>query len=168
MTLIKGLFTAHQHEESWAIAHRILIPTFGPLAIKGMFPGMQDIAGQLLQKWARFGDHRIDVPAEFTRLTLDTIALCTFSHRFNSFYSEQDPPMVGAMVRTLIAAGAKIRRVPGTAWLYQRSDAATKEDIALQHKIADDVSVEQRTVDDSWFESASTRAKVRGICSMPC
>jgi hypothetical protein len=34
-----GLFTAHSHEREWAIAHRILMPEFGPLAIRQMFDG---------------------------------------------------------------------------------------------------------------------------------
>lgn len=35
-----GLFTAHYPgEENWAIAHRILVPAFGPLSIRGMFDG---------------------------------------------------------------------------------------------------------------------------------
>ena len=33
-----------------AIAHRILIPAFGPLSIRNMFPGMVDIATQLVEK----------------------------------------------------------------------------------------------------------------------
>jgi cytochrome P450/NADPH-cytochrome P450 reductase len=45
-----GLFTAHGDEESWAIARRILVPAFGPLSIRNMMPGMQDIASQLIQK----------------------------------------------------------------------------------------------------------------------
>lgn len=37
---------------------------------------MHDVASQLVLKWARFGpDHDIDVSSDFTRLTLDTIAL---------------------------------------------------------------------------------------------
>lgn len=35
-----GLFTAMPGEENWAIAHRTLIPAFGPLPIQSMFPGM--------------------------------------------------------------------------------------------------------------------------------
>ena len=31
----------------------------------------------------------IDVAGDMTRLTLDTIGLCAFSYRFNSFYSER-------------------------------------------------------------------------------
>jgi cytochrome P450/NADPH-cytochrome P450 reductase len=34
-----GLFTAHGYEKNWGIAHRILLPAFGPASIRGMFPG---------------------------------------------------------------------------------------------------------------------------------
>jgi hypothetical protein len=36
-----------------AIAHRILIPAFGPLSIRNMFEGMVDIATQLMEKASR-------------------------------------------------------------------------------------------------------------------
>jgi cytochrome P450 / NADPH-cytochrome P450 reductase len=40
-----GLFTAeYPGEENWAIAHRVLVPAFGPLAIRGMFDGEYCIA----------------------------------------------------------------------------------------------------------------------------
>lgn len=35
-----GLFTAHTDEKEWGIAHRILMPAFGPLAIREMFDGL--------------------------------------------------------------------------------------------------------------------------------
>ena len=34
-----GLFTAHPGEHAWGVAHRILVPSFGPLAIRDMFDG---------------------------------------------------------------------------------------------------------------------------------
>ena len=34
-----GLFTANEGEHNWAVAHRILMPAFGPLSIKAMFGG---------------------------------------------------------------------------------------------------------------------------------
>ena len=46
----EGLFTAHGHEPNWAIAHRILIPAFGPLSIRSMFDGMFEISSQLILK----------------------------------------------------------------------------------------------------------------------
>lgn len=70
-----GLFTARHREPSWELAHRVLMPAFGPLNIKEMFPEMLDIASQLVLKWARYGPkNTINTTADFTRLTLDSIA----------------------------------------------------------------------------------------------
>jgi cytochrome P450/NADPH-cytochrome P450 reductase len=35
-----GLFTAFGDEENWGLAHRILMPAFGPMSIRNMFDGM--------------------------------------------------------------------------------------------------------------------------------
>ena len=34
-----GLFSAHSGEHAWGVAHRTLVPSFGPLAIRDMFNG---------------------------------------------------------------------------------------------------------------------------------
>ena len=34
-----GLFTAHPGEHAWEVAHRLLSPSFGPLAVRDMFDG---------------------------------------------------------------------------------------------------------------------------------
>ena len=71
-----GLFTAYHGEPNWASAHRTLVPAFGPIGIKDMFDEMYDIATQLVAKWARMGsDVAINVTDDYTRLTLDSIAL---------------------------------------------------------------------------------------------
>ncbi|KAJ5469625.1 Bifunctional cytochrome NADPH reductase [Penicillium diatomitis] len=107
-----GLFTAnYPGEENWAIAHRILVPAFGPLMIRGMFDDMYDIATQLVMKWARQGPTTpITVTDDFTRLTLDTIALCALGTRFNSFYHDEMHPFVEAMVGLLSGSGNRARR----------------------------------------------------------
>lgn len=106
-----GLFTAHGDEPNWGKAHRILMPAFGPIAIRGMFDSMLDIADQMFVRWERFGPNAaIDVPDNMTRLTLDTIALCAFDYRFNSFYQNEMHPFVAAMVGTLQEAGDRSRR----------------------------------------------------------
>jgi cytochrome P450/NADPH-cytochrome P450 reductase len=65
---------------------------------------MHDIASQLVMKWARKGDdYKIPVTSDFTRLTLDTIALCAMDYRFNSFYQDEMHPFVNAMNKTLQA-----------------------------------------------------------------
>ncbi|KAL9124185.1 MAG: hypothetical protein Q9217_006463, partial [Psora testacea] len=94
-----GLFTSYNEEENWGLAHRTLMPKFGPFSIKDMFNEMYDISCQLVSKWARQGpEHPIDPTDDFTRLTLDSIALCAMDTRFNSFYREKSHPFVEAMV----------------------------------------------------------------------
>lgn len=101
-----GLFTAHTEEPNWKKAHNILMPAFGPLAIRGMFPQMTHIKDQMLTRWTHFGeDTPFDVADHMTRLTLDTIALCAFDFRFNSFYQQELHPLVDAMVHALSTAG---------------------------------------------------------------
>ncbi|WPF68475.1 bifunctional cytochrome P450/NADPH--P450 reductase [Corynebacterium sp. 21KM1197] len=103
-----GLFTAEQEDPEWAKAHRILMPAFNPVALKAMYDGMCDIADQLMWKWTRTRqDEVVDVPADFTRLTLDTIALCSFSYRFNSFYTEDFHPFIEAMGDGLKESGRR-------------------------------------------------------------
>lgn len=94
----KGLFAARNEDPDWAQGHRILMPAFAPLSVQDMFTDMKDIANQLILSWARKGpENRILATEDFTRLTLDTIALCTMSYRFNSFYSDTMHPFVQAM-----------------------------------------------------------------------
>jgi cytochrome P450/NADPH-cytochrome P450 reductase len=103
-----GLFTAYTEEPNWGIAHRILMPAFGPLATRDMFNEMHDIASQLVMKWARFGpSERIDVGSDFTRMTLDTIAL--FVDRPPRLAFRSLIPFSGApWTRDLIVSIAKI------------------------------------------------------------
>ncbi|KAF8520360.1 cytochrome P450 [Hysterangium stoloniferum] len=109
-----GLFTAFHGEQNWGIAHRILMPAFGPGKIRGMFPAMTDIAQQLVDKWTmliRFGpDYVIEPTEDFTRLTFDTISLCAMSHRLNSFYSLEMVPFIKAMGSFLTEASHRSSR----------------------------------------------------------
>src|SRR5215212_2851078 len=140
-----GLFTADTAEPNWGKAHRILMPAFGPAALQGMFDGMLDIAEQLLVKWERQGpDARIDVSDTTTRLTFDTIALCSFSYRFNSLYSDHMPPFVAAMVRNLLEAGNRTRRLPLQTRLMVRTRHQADEDRRLQFELADELIDERR------------------------
>ncbi len=100
-----GLFTAWTTEPNWGKAHRILVPSFSAQAMQGFMPLMLDLAEQLLEKWERLNpEDEIDVSADMTRLTLDTIGLCGFDYRFNSFYREEPHPFVQQMVTALALA----------------------------------------------------------------
>ncbi len=140
-----GLFTAYGDEPNWAKAHRILVPAFGPIAIRGMFDRMLDIADQMFTRWERFGPNAvIDVADNMTRLTLDTIALCAFDFRFNSFYQDQMHPFVAAMVGTLKEAGDRTRRprVINNLMLTKARDFEANR--KLMHGVARDLIAERR------------------------
>ena len=98
----RGLFAAKTTDPDWRMAHHILLPAFSTDAMRGYFSQMLDVAVQLMQKWERLNpDDEIQVTVDTTRLTLDTIGLCGFGYRFNSFYRERPHPFVEAMTRCL-------------------------------------------------------------------
>src|ERR1700745_1641644 len=89
-----GLFTADTSEPNWSKAHNILLQPFGNRAMQSYHPSMVDIAEQLVKKWERLNaDDEIDVVHDMTALTLDTIGLCGFDYRFNSFYRRDYHPV---------------------------------------------------------------------------
>jgi cytochrome P450/NADPH-cytochrome P450 reductase len=114
-----GLFTSETADPNWRKAHNVLLPAFSLDAMRSYFSPMLDIAVQLMQKWERLNpEDTVDVTADTTRLTLDTIALCGFNYRFNSFYRDKPHPFVVAMVGSLEAAQAKMRELPVQALLH--------------------------------------------------
>lgn len=142
-----GLFTANTSEPNWQKAHKILTPAFSPASIRNMYDQMLDIAEQMVLKWERFGeDAVIDVADNMTRLTLDTIALCAFDYRFNSFYQNEMHPFVDSMVRGLEEAGARARRLSVQNKLMLFTQKKFEEDIAFMNKIADQL-IENRKKD---------------------
>ena len=118
-----GLFTSETADPKWHKAHNILLPAFSLDAMRGYLPRMLDIAVQLMQKWERLNpEDTVDVTADTTRLTLDTIALCGFNYRFNSFYRDTPHPFVVAMLGSLEAAQAKVRELPIQALLHPQRE----------------------------------------------
>ena len=140
-----GLFTAKTEEPNWAKAHRLLMPAFGPIGMRGMFDQMLDIGDQMLVRWERFGpDNVIEVTEDMTRLALDTIALCAFDYRFNNFYQRELHPFIGAMVDALGESGARERR-PDVANKFMRGTRRAYEDnLRLMREVADDLIAERR------------------------
>ena len=135
-----NLFTAHTQEANWGLAHRILMPGFGAPSLRNMFQAMWDIADQLLLMWERQREgERIDVADNMTRLTLDTIALCAFGYRFNSFYSKDAHPYISAMVRVLTESGARAIRPKLMTRLMVFKARQRAEDIRTMHQIGQEI-----------------------------
>jgi cytochrome P450/NADPH-cytochrome P450 reductase len=133
-----GLFTAWSHEPNWKKAHNILTPSFGSMAIRSYLPEMGDIATQLVEKWSRLNsDQDIDVAADMTRLTLDTIGLCAFSYRFNSFYSEEPHPFVHAMTDALAFNTSTMGKLPIQRWLDFGGTRRMRENVSIMNGLVD-------------------------------
>lgn len=106
---------------------------------------MYDIASQLVLKWARQGSKvPIMVTDDFTRLTLDTIALCAMGTRFNSFYHEDMHPFVESMVGFLKGSGARSRRPAILNNLPTSENTKYWNDIAQLKKVAQELVDDRR------------------------
>jgi hypothetical protein len=123
-----GLFTSDTDDPNWSKAHNILLPNFSMQAMRDYVPAMNDIAAQLMQKWERLNPGElVDVTADTTRLTLDTIALCGFGYRFNSFYRDTQHPFVSAMVNMLQESQIRSRQLPMQARLRRGATRRLQE-----------------------------------------
>ncbi|KAK0195936.1 fatty acid hydroxylase [Armillaria mellea] len=140
-----GLFTAFGDESNWGVAHRILMPAFGTMSVRGMLDDMKDICGQLLLKWERFGPHAVIDPAtDFTRVALDTIAYCTMSYRLNSFYTETQPPFVKSMVDFLKESFVRSKRPHLVQALMHSATAKYESDQQTMHALANSIVADRK------------------------
>src|ERR1700719_1644612 len=112
-------------------------------------PSMVDIAEQLVKKWERLNaDDEIDVVHDMTALTLDTIGLCGFDYRFNSFYRRDYHPFVESLVRSLETI-MMTRGIPLEGlWLRQRK-LNLAQDVAFMNKMVDEIVAERRKNTDA-------------------
>src|SRR5450759_5606936 len=139
-----GLFTADTSEPKWSKAHNILLQPFGNRAMQSYHPSMVDIAEQLVKKWGRLNaDDEIDVVHDMTALTLDTIGLCGFDYRFNSFYRRDYHPFVESLVRSLETI-MMIRGLPMENLWMQKRRRDLAADVGFMNKMVDEIVAERR------------------------
>lgn len=139
-----GLFTGDTDNPNWSKAHHILLPSFSQKAMGSYLPMMQDIASQLMLKWERMNsDDVIDVPKDMIRLTLDTIGVCGFGYRFNSFYREDFHPFIEALNRTL-STTQKMRGLPGEKLLKSAQIKQLQLDADYMNNLVDEIIRERR------------------------
>jgi len=139
-----GLFTGDTQNPNWSKAHNILLPSFSQKAMGSYLPMMIDIASQLMLKWERKNsDDVIDVANDMVRLTLDTIGVCGFGYRFNSFYREDFHPFIEALNRTL-STTQKMRGLPGEKLLKGEQIKQLKTDAEYMNNLVDEIIRERR------------------------
>ncbi|HWQ33993.1 MAG TPA: cytochrome P450 [Blastocatellia bacterium] len=140
-----GLFTARTQEPNWAKAHNILLPNFSHRAMQGYHPMMLDIAEQMMLKWERLNpEDEIDVARDMTSLTVDTIGLCGFNYRFNSFYHDTEHPFVRAMSNALGITLDELRDVPLEKMLRSARDRQFRDDVRQMNEIVDTIIRDRR------------------------
>jgi cytochrome P450 len=131
-----ALFTAENDEPNWQLAHDILAPAFAREAMSGYHRIMLQVARELLTRWDTAADRsqRVDVTADMTRLTMETIGRAGFGYRFASFDRDRPHPFVTAMTRALRYASvsavipwAPLRRPLASSAAQYRADVATME-----------------------------------------
>lgn len=143
-----GLFTGDTQEPNWSKAHNILLPTFSRQAMSNYFPMMLDVAGQLCLKWERLNaDDDIDIVHDMTAVALDTIGICGFNYRFNSFYRKDYHPFINALTNTLETCMMQ-RGLPFESTLLKSRLAKLEDDVAYMNKLVDDIIAERRSGGD--------------------
>lgn len=139
-----GLFTGDTTAPNWGKAHNILMPTFSQKSMHSYLPMMIDIAEQLMQKWERLNsDDEVDIPHDMIGLTLDTIGLCGFDYRFNSFYREGFHPFIDALTRTLEISMMQ-KGLPFEDFTMRDRLQQLDKDIEYMNTLVDDIIRERR------------------------
>lgn len=139
-----GLFTAFSEEPNWGKAHRILLPAFSHRAMKGYFGLILEVCDQLIAKWSRLEDQDILVADDMTRLTLDSIAIAGFGHRFNSFEKDQLDSFLEALARALGTSLNMITRLPIQNRFAKKSQRQFDADIAEMNALVDGIIADRR------------------------
>jgi cytochrome P450/NADPH-cytochrome P450 reductase len=144
-----GLFTSKTQEPNWSKAHNILLPNFGHRAMQRYHPMMLDIAEQLVLKWERMNpEDEIDVAGDMTRLTVDTIGLCGFDYRLNSFYQDGYHPFVRAMADALGITLDELRDVPLEKLIRQGREQQLRTDVRCMNEIVDRIIADRKASGD--------------------
>ncbi|MEU0967440.1 cytochrome P450 [Streptomyces sp. NPDC005917] len=139
-----GLFTAHQYEEEWGMAHRILLPAFSQRAMRNYYGQMLEIAQNLAGKWGRREGQPVNITDDYTRLTLDTIALSGFGYRFQSFDKEELHPFLSALLESLVESLRRSQELPMMTKLRKADARKYGENIRLMQDLVESVIKERR------------------------
>jgi len=137
-----ALFTAESDEPNWQLAHDILAPAFTREAMSGYHTIMLEVARELLARWDAAADRgsSVDVSADMTRLTLETIGHAGFGYRFGSFDRDRPHPFVTAMTRALRYAHLSVARpLAPVRRMLAGSARQNRADLAAMERIVDEV-----------------------------
>lgn len=141
-----GLFTAYNGEPNWLAAHQLLMPAFTQSAMHRYHDTMLDVTAQFIERWDVAGDRTVDVSADTTRATLETIARCAAGYSFELFASDAVHPFVKHMV-----AGLKFSDLLGAArssslprFVERLAERRVRRHSRYLHEMADQIIATRR------------------------
>ena len=143
-----GLFTAYNDEPNWQKAHDLLMPAFSQAAMRRYHAVMLDVAAELTAHWDEHARtaRTVDVSADTTRVTLESIARCAAGYSFGSFRSDTVPEFVEHMVAGLKGADRagvlRASRLP--KFLARREERKVRREAAHMHAVADEIIAQRR------------------------
>jgi cytochrome P450 len=142
-----GLFTAHNDEPNWRRAHMLLMPAFTQAAMRRYHPVMLDTAAELTTYWdARAGAGTVDVSADTTRVTLETIGRCAAGYSFDAFATTDTHPFVEHMVAALRGSDrlGVLRNTFLPRFVANRAEHKVRRHAEFMHGIADEIIAARR------------------------
>lgn len=144
----EGLFTAYNDDTNWALAHDLLRPAFTKAAMQSYHPIMLAAARELFDLWDSHGQ-AVDVSADMTKLTMETISRTAFSTDFGSFSRSEPHPFIPAMIAALKAGQRKgsLNAMPGASLLSKRIDKKNAHHLAYVDQLLDGIIAERRAGD---------------------
>lgn len=153
-----GLFTARTGESNWLAAHQLLMPAFSQSAMRSYHDDMLDVTGELIALWdAAAGKRTVDVPADTTRATLESVVRCSAGYTFDLFGSRTTHPHVRHMVAGLKRAGLLgiVRASSLPQFVARPIERNLRRHSAHWAKVADEIIAAR------WAANAAHRAPVR-------
>jgi hypothetical protein len=112
--------------------------------MRNYFGQMLEIAQSLVGKWALREGRPVHITDDYTRLTLDTIALSGFNYRFDSFAKEELHPFLNALLGALTESLRRSQELPVMTRLRKADDRKYRENIRLMRELVERVIRERR------------------------
>lgn len=140
-----GLFTAHNDEPNWRLAHDLLLPAFTKGAMRTYHPAMVSVSDELLARWD-VAAAPVDVAGDMTAMTLETIGRAAFSQSFGSFDRPDPHPFASAMVVALKEGrrSGVLSAVPGAGALARLAERRYRDQLGYVRNFVDDIIAARR------------------------
>jgi cytochrome P450 len=143
-----GLFTAYNSEPNWHKAHTLLMPAFSQAAMRRYHPVMLDVADELATNWDIRVDEAqtVDVSADTTRVTLETIGRCAANYSFDCFRTSEMHPFVEHMIAALQGSDrlGVLRSTYLPRFVANRAERKVRAHAAYLHGVADEIIAARR------------------------